>query len=145
LKPTLVDLRDDPSDLVTVSIPLPLRIKFGARFAKGNAAPSARTNLVATAGNKQVSLTWDTAAGVTWNVYRGTTPGGESATAITTGLSSASYTDTGRTNGTTYYYTVKAVKGAVLSAASNEANAAPGIRRRAGGAGAAGAETSALS
>ena len=90
------------------------------------AAPAAPTGLAATAGNAQVSLTWNASTGATsYNVYRGTAAGGESATAIATGVTGTSYTNTGLTNGTAYYFTVKAVNAGGTSGASNEANATP--------------------
>jgi len=88
-------------------------------------APAAPTNLTATAGNAQIALSWTGSTGATsYNIYRGTTAGGESATAVGTSTS-ASFTNTGLTNGTTYYYTVKAVNANGNSGASNEAHAAP--------------------
>jgi fibronectin type 3 domain-containing protein len=54
-------------------------------------------------------------------VYRGTTSGGESR--IATGVGSTSFTDTGLTAGTTYYYYVTAVGPGGESAHSNEAHA----------------------
>ncbi|EQD54729.1 Fibronectin, type III domain protein, partial [mine drainage metagenome] len=42
-----------------------------------------------------------------YDVYEGTTTGGESAAAVnTTAITGTSYTVTGLTNGTTYYFTV---------------------------------------
>jgi fibronectin type 3 domain-containing protein len=68
-----------------------------------------------------------TSGAASYNLYRGTTAGAESATAYQTGLTNSYYTDTSVTNGTTYYYTVKAVSGSTLSAASNESSATPEV------------------
>lgn len=92
----------------------------------GGSAPAAPTNLAATAGNAQVALSWTASTGATsYNVYRGTSAGGENATAIATGISSTSYTDSSLTNGTAYYYKVTAVNSYGTSSNSNEANATP--------------------
>jgi len=89
-------------------------------------APSAPTGLGATAGNTQVALGWTASSGATsYNVYRGTSAGGESATAIATGITTTSYTNTGLTNGTTYYFEVKAVNASGSSSYSNETSATP--------------------
>ena len=89
-------------------------------------APPAPTGLGASPGNAQVSLSWSASSGATsYNVYRGTSAGGESATAIATGVTSTSYTNTGLTNGTTYYYKVAAVSSGGTSGMSNEASATP--------------------
>ena len=57
-------------------------------------------------------------------VYRGTSTGGESGTALGTASgSSTSYNDTTASAGTTYYYTVEAANIVGNSAASNEASA----------------------
>ncbi|MGO8672052.1 MAG: fibronectin type III domain-containing protein, partial [Capsulimonadaceae bacterium] len=89
-------------------------------------APAAPTGLTATAGNAQVALAWTASTGATtYNVYRGTATGGESATAIATGITGASYTNTGLTNGTTYFYKVAGVNGGGTSPLSNEASATP--------------------
>jgi hypothetical protein len=94
-------------------------------------APSAPQGLTATGGNTSVGLSWSVPASnggspVTgYNIYRGTTPGGESATPLTTGITGTSFTDTGLTNGTTYYYTVAAVNAAGTSPPSAEASATP--------------------
>ncbi len=92
--------------------------------------PQSPTGLVATAGNAQVSLSWSApssnggSAITGYNVYRGTTAGGESSVPVAT-VTTSTYADTGLTNGQTYYYTVKAVNSAGTSAASNEASATP--------------------
>lgn len=89
-------------------------------------APAAPTDLTATPGNAQVSLSWSgSAGGASYNVYRGTTSGGESSTAITTGLTGTTYTDTAVVNGTTYYYKVAAVNASGTSPLSTEASAKP--------------------
>jgi hypothetical protein len=88
------------------------------------AAPGAPTGLTATAGNQQVSLAWNASAGATsYNLKRSTTSGGPyTKVASPTGTSA---TDTGLTNGTTYYYVVTAVNGGGESGNSNEASATP--------------------
>lgn len=87
-------------------------------------APAAPTNLKATAGNAQVGLTWTGSAGATsYSLYRGTASGGE--TLLKSGLTATSYTDTGLTNGTTYFYQVAAASSAGTSGKSVEASAAP--------------------
>jgi hypothetical protein len=62
---------------------------------------------------------------VTYNVYRGTSPGGESTTPIVTGLTSTSYLDNNPSlvGGRTYYYKVAAVNTAGRGPYSNEASA----------------------
>jgi len=89
--------------------------------------PAAPANLAATAGNAQVSLTWTASAGATsYNLYWSTTTGVTpvNGTKISN-ISSASYTQTGLTNGTTYYYVVTAVDSAGESSASAQASATP--------------------
>jgi hypothetical protein len=85
---------------------------------------SAPTGLTATAGNAQVSLTWNASSGATsYNVYSATTNGGP-YTEITN-VTTLSYTNTGLTNGTTYYYVVTAVNTSGQSGNSNQASATP--------------------
>lgn len=84
------------------------------------------TNLTATAGDSQVTLSWTAVTGVTgYNVKRSTTAGGPYTT-IATNVPSISYLDTTVANGTAYYYVVTAVDGnGNESANSNEASATP--------------------
>lgn len=95
----------------------------------GPSTPAAPTNLRARAGVGTVQLTWtaSTTAGVTYNIYRGRTSGGESSTPINTNpVTTTSYVDSVRGDGTRYYYYVKA-QSATLgeSARSNEVSAKP--------------------
>jgi hypothetical protein len=90
------------------------------------APPAAPTNLSAAAGNAQVTLTWTASTGATsYNVFRSTTAGGEGTTPFVSGLTSTTFTDTGVTNGTTYFYKVSALNGGGQSGPSNEASATP--------------------
>ena len=90
----------------------------------GPTAPAAPTGLTATSGNTQVSLSWNASTGATsYRVKRSTTSGtGYASVASPT---TTSYTDTGMTNGTPYYYVVSAVNSAGESANSLEATATP--------------------
>jgi hypothetical protein len=86
--------------------------------------PAAPTNLSATAGSAQVSLTWSASDGATsYNVKRATTSGGPYIQiAAPTAMS---YTDASVTNGTKYFYVVSAVNAGGESANSNEVSVVP--------------------
>ncbi|HXH74804.1 MAG TPA: fibronectin type III domain-containing protein [Bacteriovoracaceae bacterium] len=78
----------------------------------------APTGLIATGTPGQVGLNWNSMSGASsYKVYRGVSSG--VYTEIATGVVSSAYIDTGRTNGTVYYYAVKAFNG-TDSAASSE-------------------------
>ncbi|HME34326.1 MAG TPA: glycoside hydrolase family 44 protein [Candidatus Sulfotelmatobacter sp.] len=86
--------------------------------------PATPTGLTATAGNAQVSLTWNASTGATsYNVGRATTSGGPYTTISPP--TTTNYTDTTVTNGTTYYYVVAAVNSAGTSANSSQVSAKP--------------------
>lgn len=76
-----------------------------------------------------ISLNWtaSTSTGVTgYNIYRGTSPGGESSTPLNTAgpVSGTSFTDTTAVAGVTYYYFIKSTNGSAESSPSTEVSAA---------------------
>lgn len=101
----------------------------GIFFGPGSGAnaPAPPTALSCTPSTNQIVLNWMASPGATeYYIYRGTTPSGESATAIASGVTGSTYTDTmnsGLTAGTTYYYKVVANNAVGGSFTSNEASA----------------------
>lgn len=88
--------------------------------------PSAPAGLSATVGSGTVTLTWNAAGGATaYAVKRSATNGGPYTTIATLGSSPTSYTDTGLTNGTTYYYIVSGSNSAGASPNSAQIAAVP--------------------
>ncbi|GAA0383628.1 glycoside hydrolase family 9 protein [Paenibacillus motobuensis] len=86
--------------------------------------PAAPKNVKATAGNAQVQLTWNaTYSADDYLIQRSTTNGGPYTTVGT--VNSPSFTDTGLTNGTTYYYVVVARNSVGSSLPSAQAIAKP--------------------
>jgi hypothetical protein len=122
-------------------------VASAAAVPQFNAPPSAPLYVQAFSGDGQVTLCWNqpyyTGGGAQffgYNVYQGTAAGGESATPVngqvpTQNLpnicdSSGNYFDAGfvvggLTDGTTYYFTVKAVNVLGMSPASAEVSAVP--------------------
>ena len=95
----------------------------GSPVAQRPAAPS---YLSATAGNGQISLSWEAVTGATsYAVRRGTSSGSYSSVTGASNLTATSFTNTGLTNGTTYYYVVTARNAAGTSSYSPEAEATP--------------------
>ena len=86
--------------------------------------PPAPTGLTAAAGNGQVTLNWNASSGATsYNVKRATTSGGPYT--LIAGVTSTSFTNTGLTNGTLFFYVVSALNSAGESPNSNEVSARP--------------------
>ena len=107
------------------------------------AVPNAPTGLSAAAGNAQATLTWTAVSGATsYNVKRSLTSGGPYAN-VMTGVTTNSFTNTGLTNGTQYFYVITALNASGESAISNQASATPSAGGGAGGATATGAIASA--
>ena len=96
----------------------------GGNGSGGGTAPTAPSGLVATAGNAQVSLTWATSTGATGYYVKRSTVSGGPYTQVSA-PSSGSYTDSGLTNGTTYYYVVSAFNSVGQSGNSSQASATP--------------------
>lgn len=107
--------------------------------ATDTTAPAAPTGRAATTASQQVTLTWSPVANPSANaniwryhISRATSASGpyaEVATVLAAAAGSApSFTDTGLTNGTTYYYTVTAESNAEVSGpASQPASAVPHV------------------
>lgn len=91
------------------------------------AKPLAPSSVVANAGNSQVTINWTAVSGASsYKIYWATATGVTSSngTAISN-ITSTSYTHTGRTNGTAYYYVMTAVSSHGESVASSEVSATP--------------------
>ncbi|HET6280883.1 MAG TPA: malectin domain-containing carbohydrate-binding protein [Polyangia bacterium] len=90
-------------------------------------SPAAPTNLSARPGDGSVLLSWTGSAGATsYNIYRGPVSDGEAIAAVaTTNGSTTTFTDTARTNGTTYFYNVAAINAVGTSPSSNEVSVKP--------------------
>ena len=87
--------------------------------------PTAPTGVSASAGNAQVVVSWGTVSGATgYNVKRSTTNGGPYSN-VGSNVSGTSFTNTGLTNGTTYYYVVTAVNASGESAVSTQVSGTP--------------------
>jgi cellulose 1,4-beta-cellobiosidase len=90
-----------------------------------NEPPLSPTGLTATPGHQQVTLSWTASSGATsYTVKRGTASSGPFTTVTT--LTGTTYTLTGLTNGTTYYFVVSASNGNGESANSSAVSAIPG-------------------
>jgi hypothetical protein len=89
--------------------------------------------VTAVASAIQTTVSWAAVTGaVSYNIYRGTTSGGEAATPIATGVKALTYADTNVRTGLVYYYQVTAVNSntsplAAESARSSEVSVSAGV------------------
>ncbi|MEO7933704.1 MAG: LamG-like jellyroll fold domain-containing protein [Chthoniobacterales bacterium] len=87
--------------------------------------PAAPTGVIATAGDALVATIWNASTRATgYNVKCATTSGGPYTTAAA-GVTTTAFSDSGLTNGTTYYYVVSALNAIGESANSAETSARP--------------------
>jgi fibronectin type 3 domain-containing protein len=94
--------------------------------ASGTMVAAAPAGLSGSAGNGAISLSWTPSAGATsYNVYEGTTPGGEGTAPVMSSLTGTSTMVSGLTNGQKYYFKVAAVDAGGVSSQSNEASGTP--------------------
>ena len=95
------------------------------------AVASGPVDLVATAANGSVKLTWEAPAATGsgaitgYDIYQGTAPGGEAATPVPVPASPTSYTVTGLSELKTYYFYLAAVTSVGPGLASGEVSATP--------------------
>jgi len=102
--------------------------------ASGTTIANPPTGFAASPGNASVSLTWNASAGAaSYSVYEGTTASGEGTQPVQSGVSGASATIGGLTNGKKYYFTVAAVDAGGVSMPSGEASATPAAPKSGGG------------
>ena len=87
-------------------------------------AAGAPTQLTVLSGDAQTTLTWLPNATTTYTVKRSSTSGGPYTT-LATGLTALTYTDTGLTNGVTYYYVVSGANADGSGPDSAEVSATP--------------------
>jgi hypothetical protein len=97
-----------------------------AAFTVGSGTPPpAPTGLTASPGNTQVALSWTASSGATSYTVKRSTTSGSGYVNIASGLTSTSFTNTGLTNGTTYFYVVSASNANGESTNSAQVQATP--------------------
>ncbi len=101
------------TDTVTVTCQVDHFTKFAVLASTDSTAPNPLTNVTATdkGTGGAVTLAWTNSTSADFasvTIYRSTVDG-QIGSAVKTGATGTSYDDTGLTNGTTYYYTLKAV------------------------------------
>ena len=94
-------------------------------FADPATVPAAPTGLTAAPGDASASLSWTASSGATSYTLLQSMSSGGTYSAVASGLAGTTYTVTGLTNGTTYYYEVEAVNSAGTSSPSSSASVTP--------------------
>jgi fibronectin type 3 domain-containing protein len=88
--------------------------------------PATPAGLQVVMGNGSVTLKWSASEGAeSYQIFQGTTPGGEGATPVQSGITATTATITGLINGQAYYYTVLAQDAGGASGRSAEVSATP--------------------
>ncbi len=129
-----LDVNDSPSALAVKSVTLPNNSHVDILAMTLVPLLTAPNNLTATVASHQINLSWTPPVGpipagigvAGYNVYRGTTSGGELSTPINSlplPPSQLTYNDTNVAAGNTYFYQVRAVNGAAFGPPSNEVSA----------------------
>ena len=111
--------------IVVLFTPLALGARSATLSVSDNAKANPQTVSLVGGGSHDVVLTWSASPSTTvmgYNVYRGTTAGGESYTPLnSTPINGTTYVDADVTAGTEYFYVLTSVtSGAVESGRSNE-------------------------
>ncbi|MCR4317565.1 MAG: fibronectin type III domain-containing protein [Planctomycetes bacterium] len=98
----------------------------GTGTGGGTPPPTSPTNVVATAGDAQITITWTSVAGATgYKIYFATATGVTKTTGTQITGATSPYVHTGLTNGTTYFYVVTAINSGGESPESTEVSATP--------------------
>ena len=106
---------------VALAVVLALALWGGAE-----ASPPAPTALIALSGDGQITLRWDASPGATsYTMRRRTSVDSGTYSTVASGVTTTTYTDTGRTNGTALFYVVTATNANGTSANSNQARGVP--------------------
>jgi hypothetical protein len=114
------------NNAITTSLPSQSITLFVIPAGALTSVPTAPTGLAATVGNGTVTLTWNAGGGATsYTVKRGAATGGPYITLGSVPDTTATYTDKGLTNGTTYYYVVSGTNAAGASPNSPELAVTP--------------------
>ena len=99
---------------------------YGSASATMTIRPATPAGLVATLGDTVVTLNWSNAPGATsYNIKRSLTDGGSYATL--TNVSALTFTDTGLSNWTNYYYVVSGLAAGFESSNSVQVSATPAL------------------
>ena len=115
--------------VVAGSAVLALPVIGGLGEAEAQQAPATPQGLGAIALDGRVNLSWKATAGATsYALYRGTSLATITTRVTPVGHTARSYTDTGRANGTTYYYKVRALASGIESPASSVVQVVPRAR-----------------
>ena len=92
--------------------------------------PSGPTNLTVTPGSAGATLNWTASTSgspTSYSIFRGTATDGEAVTPVgTVSGTTTTFTDTGLTNGKTYFYNVAANNSVGVSPDTNEVSVSPG-------------------